>query len=114
MVRFLIGGTAWFGFSIILVEMINNFNLFSFQLNALGSAVLLTLVYLGFDASYLFFQKKAEATNEADRTRYQTIVKQYRIILGVIGLILVVSIPFIWWGVIKKLAGMAQEGGRLF
>ncbi len=101
MSRLVIGFLAWFGLSVIITEAINNFSIFDFRLKVHFVAVPILLIFLLSELVIKNFQKKANSSAD-DKNMHQRIITIYNLFLGLIGLIFLLSIPFLWWGVIKK------------
>ena len=113
MSRLIAGLLAWFGLSVIITEAVNNFSWFDFRLKVHFAAVPVLLIFLLSELVIKNFQKKANSSAE-DKNNHQRIITIYNLFIGLIGLIFLLSIPFLWWGVIKKLAMLANEGKKLF
>ena len=101
MSRLIAGVIAWFGLGVIITEILNNFNLFDFRLKVHFVAVPILLIFLLSELVKNYF-------------KHQRIITIYNLFLGLIGLIFLLSIPFLWWGVIKKLSMLANEGKKVF
>ena len=104
--RLITGLLALFGLSVIITGAVNNFSLFDFRLKVHFVAVPILLIFLFSELVIKNFQKKANYSAD-DKNKYQRVITIYNLFLGLIGLIFLLSIPFLWWGVIKKLAGRA-------
>ena len=109
MFRLFIGSVAWFGFGVILAEVFNNFNLFNFKLEVYFVAGSMSLTFLSVTLILKIYREKAKFSIENEKN-YNQILNVYHIFLALIGLLGVLSLPFLWWGVIKKLATMANAG----
>ena len=111
--KFIAGLAGWLGLGIIIIEVMNSSRLFEFRLNPYWLTLLIVMVYC---ASF-WISKIANRDPEAASSHHafwQNLNLFFKWLYGLIGLIAVLSIPYLWWLVIKKLAGMAAEGGRLF
>ncbi len=97
------------GFSVIIAECLNSFELFDFRVKIAFVAVPLLLVFLLSELVHNILKKKMDSS-AAGKKKYQRLVTIYNLILFLLFIALVVSIPFLWWGVIEKLAGMANQG----
>ena len=108
MSRFIAGLAGWFGLGVIITEILNNFNLFNFRLKVHFVVGPILLVFL---LSELVLKKIENNANlfTNDGNKYKRIINIYYLFLGLIGLCFLLSIPFLWWGVIKKLAMSANE-----
>ena len=113
MIRVGLTALAWFGFGVIAGEMFNRFELVAYKINVMGVSVSLTILFLASEVILHHFKQKA-AESEAARTRYQTVLKHYRIIVGGLGVLVFFVIPFVWWKVIERLANLAGDGVRNF
>ena len=97
---------AWLGLGVILTEVMHASD--AVELKAPLWAVFggITGIY----AIHLWASQMIQRRGEADaqqRSHYQRI---YGWLMGVICLSLLVLIPLLWWGVIKKLAAMGGSG----
>lgn len=108
MARVIAGLLGWFGLGIIFAEIINVSKLFDFKLNAFIFAITISFVYLFFQLVLKYLNKKLIVSLK-DNSRYQKVKTIYRILFFLIGISCLISIPFLWWGVIKKLAVLAYE-----
>ena len=113
MARLIVGLIAWFGLGVIIAEIINTTGLFGFRLKVLFVAGPIAILYLISQIALKYFERKAEEYSHA-ATWHRKIKTYYHLMLCIIGLCFLVSIPFLWWGVIKKLAMAANEGRRFF
>ena len=113
MIRVAVFCLTWFGLGVIAAEIFNNFELVEERINVLYIAVPASLLYLLSETVLVVFKKRA-GRSQKDELRYRMILRQYHLILGLIGFIAIFVIPFVWWGVMEKLAGLAGEGVRTF
>ena len=113
MIRAAVISLAWFGFGVIAAEIFNSFELLAERVNVLVDAVPAVVLYLLSEWVLAVYRRRADRS-EKDEKRYQAVLKRYRLILGLIGFIAFFVIPFVWWGVIEKLSGLANEGVRNF
>ena len=111
--RLILGVIAWFGLGVIIAEIINTVGLFEFRLKVLFVAGPITTLYLISQFALKHFERKADVSKHAEKW-HRKFKTYYHVMLCVIGLCFLFSIPFLWWGVIKKLAMVANEGGRVF
>jgi hypothetical protein len=101
------------GFGVIIAEIINNAQF-------LGIKVKPYIVVIAFLAIFtvheLFIERiKQKYISFAGLKRKDKIVLTlYNLIYGIIGVLMFLGIPYLWWGVIKKLAMMANEGKSPF
>jgi len=99
---------GWFGLGFIIVEIMNSSNVIDYKLNATPIAALISLTYLFFQLALKFFKRKSSLVLHENK-KYHIIKTVYQILYFIIGVACLISIPFIWWGVIKKLAISANE-----
>ena len=100
MLRLFAGTLGWVGLGIIIAEVINNYGFFDFKLT-LPHALTPAGVYLAFEIALRFQPRRSNGTASAPAR----ISKIYHWILGLVGLLFLISLPLLWWEVIKKLAG---------
>lgn len=113
MIRMFVFFIAWFGFGVIAAEIFNSFEILSHRINVLVIAVPIALIYL-FSQILMEYLKNRAGKSRADEKRYLMVKKQYYLLLGFIGLFVFFIVPFVWWGVIEKLANLAGDGVRNF
>ena len=102
MLRLIAGTLGWAGLGIIIAEVLNNLEMFLFKLN-LWHALLPAAVFL---LTELLIKQIAIRRRFAADDKYARARSFYQWIIGLIGLLFLLSIPFLWWEVIKKLAQM--------
>jgi len=102
-----------FGFGVIAAEILNNFNLFNFKIEVYFLAVPISLIFLVSELLLRHFEIKA-SSSVSDEIKYQRVKNYYYLFLSGIGFFLLISIPFLWWGAIKKLARLANESMKHF
>ncbi len=113
MIRLIACGLGLAGFGVIIAEIINNAQF-------LGIKVKPYIVVIAFLAIFtvheLFIERiKQKYISFAGLKRKDKIVLTlYNLIYGIIGVLMFLGIPYLWWGVIKKLAMMANEGKSPF
>jgi hypothetical protein len=100
MLRLFAGTLGWVGLGIIVAGVINNYGFFDFKLT-LPHALTPAGVYLAFEIA---LRTQSSSSNRAAAAP-TPISKIYQWILGLVGLLFLISLPFLWWEVIKKLAG---------
>lgn len=109
--RTIAGAVGLIGLGIIMTEVVNSLKWFESRL----TPVVVTLPMLVFYGLYDFVAPRTNhdaASIPNDRTG--TLFRWINAVLSLIGLIFLLSIPFLWWGVIKRLAQSASQGGRFF
>ena len=107
--RLFIGSIAWFGFGVILAEVLNKFNLFNCKLEVYLVAGSISLTFLSIKLILNIYCKKAKFSIENEKS-YKQILNVYHMFLVLIVLLGSLSLPLLWWGVIKKLATMPNSG----
>lgn len=110
MTRIIVGAIAWFGFGIILAEVLNNFELVKLRIDPASFAGFLSAVFLMFKLSLRYYEKKS-GLSHADKKKFKKIFRIYEVLIMLIGILLFILIPFLWFGVIKRLAMIANESG---
>jgi hypothetical protein len=103
--------TGFFIFGVIYAEILNKFKLFDFRVNVYIFAGSISLIFLFSELILKHFETRASLSNQ-DEIKFKKIKHYYYICLAFLGIILLVAVPFIWWGAIKRLAGIAKEGIR--
>jgi len=102
MLRLFTGVFAWFWVAVVLAEVINN----AFSLDRKLSVWLFgggfSLLFLGYEAVNRFIEKNG--ANRGNQTRLVRFISAYNLSIGIVCLIFMAIIPFLWWGVIKMLA----------
>jgi len=101
----------FFIFGVIYAEILNEFKLFDFRVNVYVFAGSISLIFLFSELILKHFETRASLSDQ-DKTKFKKIKDYYYLCLAFIGFILLVAIPFIWWGAIKRLADIANEGIR--
>ena len=102
---------GFFIFGVIYAEILNKFKLFDFRVNVYIFAGSISLIFLFSELILKHFETRASLSNQ-DEIKFKKIKQYFYICLGFLGIILLVAVPFIWWGAIKRLAGIAKEGIR--
>lgn len=109
MIRLIFCTIGAFIFGVIYGEILNALKFFDIKVNAYFFGGTISLAFLVLDSLFNHFKKKASLSNH-DQILFNRIENFYFILFSIIGLILVIAIPFVWWGVIKKLAMVANQG----
>ena len=99
-----------FLFGILYAEILNSFDLPKVKLNVYIFGVAISFVYFISEVTLKYFEKRSTLSNQ-HQIKFDKIRNIYFITLSIIGLILLVMVPFVWWGAIKKLAESANKGG---
>ena len=109
MLRIIVCTIAFFLFGVLYAEIINSFDLISYKLNPY---IFGAIIAAGFFISEIVLKRFEERTglSHQDHERFEKIKQIYYLGLSVIGVILLVMVPFVWWGAIKKLAESANKG----
>lgn len=111
MTRIIVCMIGIFVFGVIYAEILNELKLFDFRVNVYLFAGSISLIFLFSELILKHFEKRESISNQ-DEIRFKKIKDFYYITLALLGFILLVAAPFIWWGAIKRLAHMANEGIR--
>jgi preprotein translocase subunit SecY len=102
---------GFFIFGVIYAEILNEFKLFNFTVNPYIFAGSISLIFLFSELIIKHFQTGASLSDQ-DEIKFKKIKQYYYICLAFLGFVLLVATPFIWWGTIKRLADIANEGIR--
>ena len=111
MIRIIVCMIGFFVFGIIYAEILNEFQLFEFKINVYIIAGSISLIFLFSELIFKHLETRASLSNQ-DEIKFKKIKQYFYICLGFLGIILLVAVPFIWWGTIKRLADLANEGIR--
>ena len=111
MIRIIVCMIGIFVFGVIYAEILNEFKLFGFRVNAYLFAGSISLIFL-FSELILKHYERGASKSSQDDIKFRKIKDFYYISLALLGFILLVAAPVIWWGTIKRLAHMANEGIR--
>jgi hypothetical protein len=100
MVRLLVGISAFFWLGVVIAEVVRQSEL----LTTIGSpffwGAVTALLFVAAEFMLLYIRCSAKRTG----TEAKQVATAYHLFLGLICLILLAAIPFLWWGVIKELA----------
>jgi hypothetical protein len=102
---------GFFVFGVIYAEILNGLKLFVCRVNAYLFASSIALIFLFSELILKHFKTKALLSNQ-DEIKFKKIKNYYYICLAFLAFILLVALPFIWWGTIKRLADLANKGIR--
>ena len=102
---------GFFIFGVIYAEILNEFKLFDFRVNVYIFSGSLSVIFLFSELILKYFETRASLSSQ-DEIKLKKIKGYYYICLAFLGFILLVAMPFIWWGTIKRLADIANEGVR--
>ena len=100
-----------FVFGVIYGEILNGLELFNFRVNVYLFAGSVALIYLFSELILKHFETRASMSNQ-DEIKFRKIKDFYYVCLAFFGFILLVLVPIVWWGAIKRLAEIANEGIR--
>jgi hypothetical protein len=107
MTRLITCAIGIFIFGVIYGEILNALGIFEINVNVYLFAGSIALVFLLSDFIFKYYGKRATVSDKYKR-RFEKIKGYYFIFLAFLGFILMIAIPFIWWGAIKRLAVMAR------
>ena len=102
---------GFFVFGVIYAEILNGLKLFEFRVNVYLFAGSISLIFLFSELILKHFETRASISNQ-DEIKFKKIKDYYYRCLAFLGFILLVALPFIWWGTIKRFADMANKGIR--
>ena len=109
MLRIVVCMIGVFIFGVLYAEILNGFDWVSYRLNPyIFGAVIATLFFVS-EVLWKRFEERAALSNQ-DRMRFDKMRQIYTICISIIGFIVLVMVPFVWWGAIKKLAESANKG----
>jgi hypothetical protein len=111
MIHIIVCIIGFFVFGVIYAEILNGLELFEFRVNVYLFAGSISVIFVCSELILKHFEARASISNQ-DETKFKRIKDFYYICLAFLGFILLVAVPFIWWGTIKRLAEMANEGIR--
>lgn len=111
MIRIIVCIIGFFVFGVIYAEILNQLKLFGFRVNVYLFASSIAMVFLFSELILKQFKRKARLCDQ-DEIRFKKIENYYYVCLVFIGFILLVALPFIWWGTIIRLANTANGGIR--
>lgn len=109
MLRMIVCTIAFFVFGVLYAEIINSLDFTRYKLNPYIFGAIVSTVFLVSEMLLKHFEDRAGISNQ-DRVRFEKIKQIYYIGLSILALTLLVMVPFIWWGAIKKLAESANKG----
>ena len=111
MIRTIVCVIGIFVFGVIYAEILNGLHIFDFKVNVYFFAGSISSVFLFSDSLFRYFGEKA-SISAYYQNKFMKIQGYYYLSLAILGFILLVAVPFVWWGAIKKLSIMANEGIR--
>ena len=94
---------------VIVAEVINNTTWLPVRLQPVHIVLPAVALYLLYELTIHAVRRKADRGESVGRT-FRVLLGTTRSIYLILGIIALLSIPLLWWGVIKKLAAMAGEG----
>jgi hypothetical protein len=97
---------------VIITEVINNTTWLPIRLQPVQIVIPAISFYLLYEAIIRVIRQKADRGEHASRA-VRLLLRTTRSIYLILGIIALLSIPLLWWGVIKRLAAQAGEG-KLF
>jgi hypothetical protein len=103
------GAIGWFAMGVLAAEVLNHFHLLEDRISAGLVACPLLAVFLVSEFLRNHFEQKAlySADNEKRYRLFMTVYDLSKLLLVVC---LLLMIPLLWWGAIKKLAVLANAG----
>jgi len=107
MIRIIVCSIGFFVFGVLYAEILNGLNIFHFKANVYIFALLISFIFLLSELILKHFEENAKLSNNAE-IKLHKIKNMYYIILSIMACVLLILIPFIWWGAIKTLADKAR------
>ena len=94
---------------VIVAEVINNTQWLTFRVQIFHVVVPLLALYLLYELAIRMLRQQTDRHEPAGKTA-RVLLRTTRSVYLVLGIIALLSIPLLWWGVIKRLA--EQAGGQ--
>jgi len=94
-------------FGVLYAEILNGLNIFNFKMNVYLFAGLVSLIFLVSELILKHFETEAKMSSIGE-IKLQKAKDIYYIGLGILGFVLLILMPFVWWRAIKTLADMAK------
>ena len=95
--------------AVIVAEVINNTRWLPVRVEILHVVVPLLALYLFYELAIRMIQQQTDRRQPAGKAA-RVLLRTTRSIYLIVGIIALLSIPLLWWGVIKRLA--EQAGGQ--
>ena len=92
-----------FLFGVIYAETINALNFFEFKVNVYLFAISIAFAFSAMDILFNYFEKRASLSSK-NQGVFEKLKVYYYSFFFFLGIVLFIVVPFVWWGVIKKLA----------
>ncbi len=107
--RFIFALLGLTGLGIIVTEILGKWELLGENINPFWIVIPIVILFLGNE----FVNSEAFRTNQKlTRQQTQRIVKFTNAILIILSIMILISIPFIWFGTVEELAGRSGGGYR--
>ena len=97
------GIIGWAGFGVIVVEVVNHSEILNFRLDVPLAVIAILILYLLYEFTLLRIRAGRKLDPDSPNL-FTRIGKGYKFLIGLAGLCVLITIPFLWWGVIKRLA----------
>jgi hypothetical protein len=94
-------------FGVLYAEILNGLNIFNFKMNVYLFAGLVSLIFLVSELIFKHFETEAKRSS-IGKVKLKKAKGIYYIGLSILGFVLLILMPFVWWGAIKTLADMAK------
>jgi hypothetical protein len=108
MIRLIACGLGLAGFGVIIAEVINNAKLLEHRLQPYAVVIVILVIYAVHELLETRRKKKSTSPVGLDR-KDKFFIVVYDVIYGLMGILMLLGIPYLWWGVIKKLAMLANK-----
>ena len=110
-VRYIVCVIGIFVFGVIYGEILNALHIFDLNVNVYLFAGSISFTYLFMDFTFRYFENQSSKSNK-NKEKLRKMRDFYYIFLAFLGFILFILVPIVWWGAVKQLAIMANEGIR--
>ncbi|MHC4458917.1 MAG: hypothetical protein ACYS0I_17890 [Planctomycetota bacterium] len=113
MIRLITCGLGLAGFGVIIAEVINNAQLLEHRIQPYAVVTVILVIYASHELLETRIKKKSTSPVGLDR-KDKILIAVYDVIYGLLGILVLLGIPYLWWGVIKRLAMLANQGKSPF
>jgi hypothetical protein len=107
MLRIIVCTIGFYVFGVLYAEILNGLNLFNFKVNVYIFACFVALIFLLSEWILKHFEERAKLSKNAE-IKFRKIQNTYYLMIAIVACVLLILIPFVWWGAIKTLADKAK------
>jgi Trk-type K+ transport system membrane component len=100
---------GYFLFGAFYAEILNSFDAPYIRFNVYVFGIVTALAFLVFDLVLNHYKSRSELSDQ-DAFLYNKVKRYYYVCLSIIGFVLLIMVPLVWWGAIRKLAEDASKG----